>query len=243
MFGEEPACSRAPQGTASLVSGMSPVRKNESPRLRLVSASTPPLGEPVADNSPAVDDSQLLAAMRAGDKAVASAFHDRVRPQIDRTLLRLFRRYDVDHEDLRQLALIELVMTIGKFRGECSLDSWVGALTARIVFKHLRRRQAERRLFGALESEDAAPASGVGADPLVRNLMQHAAGHLQSMDPSRAWAFFLHDVLGYELRELAQIMSISVAAAQSRLVRGRHELHRRFASDPELADTLETIGR
>jgi RNA polymerase sigma-70 factor (ECF subfamily) len=189
-----------------------------------------------------MDDSQLLAAMRAGDKSVASVFHDRVRPQVDRTLLRLFRRYDVDHEDLRQLALIELVMTIGKFRGECSLDSWVGAITARIVFKHLRRRQAERRLFGALEREDAAPASGAGSDPLVRNLMQHATGHLQSMEPNRAWAFFLHDVLGYELREMAQIMGVSVAAAQSRLVRGRRELHGRFAGDPELADLLERMG-
>jgi RNA polymerase sigma-70 factor (ECF subfamily) len=181
--------------------------------------------------------------MRAGDKSVASAFHDRVRPQVDRTLLRLFRRYDVDHEDLRQLALIELVMTIGKFRGECSLDSWVGALTARIVFKHLRRRQAERRLFGALEREDGAPQSGIGSDPLVRNLMQHASRHLDSMDPNRAWAFFLHDVLGYELRELAQIMGVSVSAAQSRLVRGRRELHGRFAADPELADLLETLGQ
>jgi RNA polymerase sigma-70 factor (ECF subfamily) len=189
-----------------------------------------------------MDDSQLLAAMRTGDKSVASVFHDRVRPQVDRTLLRLFRRYDVDHEDLRQLALIELVMTIGKFRGECSLDSWVGAITARIVFKHLRRRQAERRLFGALEREDAAPASGAGSDPLVRNLMQHATRHLHSMEPNRAWAFFLHDVLGYELRELAQIMGISVSAAQSRLVRGRRELHGRFAGDPELADLLERMG-
>jgi RNA polymerase sigma-70 factor (ECF subfamily) len=222
---------------------MSPIRKNEPPRLRLVSKQARPKSEPSVPATPGVDDSQLLAAMRAGDKRVASAFHDRVRPQVDRTLLRLFRRYDVDHEDLRQLALIELVMTIGKFRGECSLDSWVGALTARIVFKHLRRRQSERRLFDVLERDDTAPASGVGPDPLVRNLMQHASGHLQSMEPSRAWAFFLHDVLGYELRELAQIMGISVSAAQSRLVRGRRELHGRFASDPELADLLETMRR
>src|SRR5688500_3816842 len=133
---------------------MSPVRKNEPPRLRLVSKPASPSEAAEGSPSRSIDDSQLLAALRAGDKSVAAAFHDRVRPQIDRTLLRLFRRYDVDHEDLRQLALIELVMTIGKFRGECSLDSWVGALTARIVFKHLRRRQAERRLFDALESED-----------------------------------------------------------------------------------------
>jgi RNA polymerase sigma-70 factor (ECF subfamily) len=226
-----------------LGSGMSPVRKNEPPRLRLVSPQAPPKASPPEAASTSVDDSQLLAAMRAGDKGVASAFHDRVRPQVDRTLLRLFRRYDVDHEDLRQVALIELVMTIGKFRGECSLDSWVGALTARIVFKHLRKRQSERRLFGVLEREDMAPQSGVSTnDALVRNLMHHASQHLRAMDPNRAWAFFLHDVLGYELREVAQIMGVSVSAAQSRLVRGRRELHGRFAADPELADLLETLG-
>jgi len=222
---------------------MSPARKNDPPRLRLVSSraakdkSRAPSGQ--------LDDSQLLAAMRAGDKSVAAEFHDRIRPQIDRTLLRLFRRYDVDHEDLRQHALIELVVTIDTFRGECSLDSWVGAVTARIVFKHLRRRQAERRLFGELENEEVAPQSDTGSpnEALMRNLMRHASQHLAAMDPNRAWAFFLHDVLGYELRELAQIMGVTVSAAQSRLVRGRRELHSRFAADPELADLLETIGR
>jgi RNA polymerase sigma-70 factor (ECF subfamily) len=51
------------------------------------------------------------------------------------------------------------------------------------------------------------------------------------MDPARAEAVFLHDVLGHELAEIAVITGATVAAAQSRLVRGRKELLERLQSE------------
>jgi DNA-directed RNA polymerase specialized sigma24 family protein len=48
------------------------------------------------------------------------------------------------------------------------------------------------------------------------------------MSPDRAQAVVLHDVNGMDLRELATVLGITVAAAQSRLSRGRAELSRRM---------------
>jgi RNA polymerase sigma-70 factor (ECF subfamily) len=217
-------------------------RDKGAARLRVVAPA--PGDSPSARSTAAPpDDSQLLGAVRSGDKSAAAAFYDRVRPQIDRTLMRLFGKRDTDHEDLRQLALIELVYTLHRFRGECSLDSWVGTITGHIVFKHLRRRQTEARLFGVLDREDLLPPSvhGTAREPIVRNLMRRASTHLEAMQPDKSWAFVLHDILGYDLKELAQIMRVSVSAAQTRLVRGRRELHARIASDPELAGLLDQI--
>jgi RNA polymerase sigma-70 factor (ECF subfamily) len=62
------------------------------------------------------------------------------------------------------------------------------------------------------------------------------------MDEGRALAFLLHDVCGFDLREIAEMLDVSVAAAQKRLVRGRRELRERIGSDPELADMLTEAG-
>jgi RNA polymerase sigma-70 factor (ECF subfamily) len=192
---------------------------------------------------PSLDDSELLAALRAGDPSAATALHDRVRPQVDRTIRRLLGPRDVDHEDVAQLAMMELVFTIDRYRGDCSLDSWTGTLTAHVVYKHIRRRKTERRLFGAFDPEDAGmrSSSRTGREAIMRNLMQRVLAHLDRIDEAKAWTFVLHDVCGHDLREIAQITGVSVAAAQTRLVRGRREIHERIAGDPELANLLESM--
>jgi RNA polymerase sigma-70 factor (ECF subfamily) len=203
-------------------------------------ALVPPL--PAEGGRPSVEDVALIAALREGNPRVAAAFHDRVRPGIDRTLMRVLGRRDVDHDDLAQRALIELFTTIGSYRGECALDSWVATLTARVVFKHLRRRKLERRLFETIDNDDSMPfvaPNEVGSQALMRGLVARIGGLLEKLDPDKAWAFLLHDVCGYDLREIAEITSASVSAAQTRLSRGRRELHALVADDPELRELLD----
>jgi RNA polymerase sigma-70 factor, ECF subfamily len=209
-------------------------------KLWLVPAAGP---APPPAASPALDDSELLAALRAGDVGAATALHDRARPQVDRTIRRLLGHGDVDHEDVAQLALIELVSTIDRYRGECSLDSWTSTITAHAVYKHIRRRRTERRIFGALDAQvlaDTRSSSKTSRDALLRSAVERVHKHLTAIDESKAWTFVLHDVCGYDLREIAHITGVSVAAAQTRLVRGRREVHERIALDPELAHLLES---
>jgi len=217
---------------------MSPGSKSGSAGfLRLIpSPGTSDAGEA----SRPLDDQALIAAAQAGDGGVASALCTRAWPQVDRTIRKLLGRRDNDHEDIAQLALFELVRTIGRYRGDCSLDTWIQTVTAHVVFKQIRRRRTERRIFADALGDDEAPAAPVALDrrSLSRDILRRVADHLEDINEGRAWTFVLHDIMGYDLREIAQMTQVSTAAAQSRLVRGRSDLHKRIAADPDLAELL-----
>src|SRR5438874_8182655 len=106
--------------------------------LRLIPREDQPAPPPSS-----IDDDALVAAVRRGDRTIAAVFCQRIGPQVDRTLGRLLGRGDPDRDDVGQLALIELVKSIGRYRGDCSLDTWVQTVTSHMVFKHIRRRRLE----------------------------------------------------------------------------------------------------
>lgn len=166
---------------------------------------------------PTLDDSQLLASIREGDPDAASALHDRLRPVVERSIRRILGRQDRDHEDLAQQAMIQVVFTVDRFRGDCPLDAWASTVAAHVVYNHLRRRTTERKLFESLRGgDDDAPASSVSfaRETAARSELRHVLRHLDAIDEAKAWTYVLHDVCGYDLREVAQITESSVAAAQ-----------------------------
>jgi RNA polymerase sigma-70 factor (ECF subfamily) len=194
------------------------------------------------DSAPRItplEDVQLLAAVRAGDGRAAEALYERSRPIVERTLRKLLGRSDPEHQDLFQQTMIEIVRTVDRYRGECPLDGWIATLAAHVVFKDLRHRRIERRVLSDVTAFEPARSDQPAVRASLRSTIDRVRDHLSRMDAGRAWAFLLHDVHGYDLREMAEIMGISATAAQSRLVRGRKELHDRIAADPELACDLE----
>jgi RNA polymerase sigma-70 factor, ECF subfamily len=208
---------------------------SKTPRLRLV----PNQDSQQPRDSGGLDDARLVAAMRSGVAGMAGAFHDRTRPAVEKTVARLLGASDCDRDDVVQVAMLELLRSLNRYRGECSLDTWACTIAAHSVYKHLRRRGLERSLFSeAVPEMDVQPSH---QQPVLRGLVQRVSQHLRAMVYDRAWTFLLHDVHGYSLDEVAALTGVSVAAAQSRLVRGRRDLHKRIAADPDLAGGFDSL--
>lgn len=213
---------------------MTPRRR---PRLRLV-------GEEEGSAASDVRDAELVAAVKLGERWAAEVLHDRIRPVIDRTVARLLGCRGADFDDVVQISLIEVVHSLGRFPSTASLLAWTATISSRAVFRFLRRRKLERRIFAGegldLDAEvdrDDAPSAVA-----FRSALRRVRAHLAEIEDTKAWAFLLHDIMGHDVAEVADIMDVSFSAAQQRIARGRRELHARLSSDPDLRDLILELG-
>jgi RNA polymerase sigma-70 factor (ECF subfamily) len=168
---------------------------------------------------------------------MADLLYDRVIGVVERTLYRIFGRREHDHDDIVQNTFEQIVITLcrQRFARACSLTTWATTVATHVGLNALRSRRRERRILDRGESADvieASPRSTSGNAAVEARLeLDRVRAHLASMDPNKAETLFLHDALGHDLAEIAVITGVSVAAAQSRLVRGRKELRERLEAE------------
>lgn len=180
-----------------------------------------------------LSDPELCQALAAGEAWAAEVIYDRVEDVVDAVLFRLLGAGDGEREDLAQQALEKVIATVvtGRFSHGCSLRSWATLITQHLAIDTMRARQRERKVFdrsvdqGTLElvTEDARTPERA-AD--TRRRVERLLTALSTVNRTRAEAVVLHDILGHDLAEIAKLTGVSVAAAQSRLVRGRKEILR-----------------
>lgn len=186
------------------------------------------------ESAEALDDEALILAVQRGDRQVASALYDRLIRVVDHTVYRVFGRREVDHDDLVQMVFEQIIVTLSRrsYARACNLRTWASSIASHVAFNALRSRRRERKVMdrdAPPDSESYASRVDAERDAAVRSELQLVRATLVEMKPQYAETVFLHDVLGHELAEIALMMRVSVAAAQSRLVRGRKDLHKRLA--------------
>jgi RNA polymerase sigma-70 factor (ECF subfamily) len=204
-----------------------PASASKAP-LRLVAA---PAREAAAEG---LDDEAIILAVQRGDRQVASALYDRLIRVVDHTVYRVFGRREVDHDDLVQMVFEQIIVTLSRrsYARACNLRTWASSIASHVAFNALRSRRRERKVLdreAAPDSETYAARGDAEREAAIRSDLVRVRGILVEMKPQYAETVFLHDVLGHELAEIALMMRVSVAAAQSRLVRGRKDLYRRLA--------------
>jgi RNA polymerase sigma-70 factor (ECF subfamily) len=186
-------------------------------------------------------DAPPVSRLRA---RLSSGKLDRLREVVEGALRRVTSRRDPEYEDLVQSALEGVLHALESDGVDMERPAqWVAAVARNVAIDQLRARTRERRVFSLEEADGSSDASSPAAsapDHLteVRQQIRRLDAALCALGPRRAIVVYLHDVLGYQLSEVADAVGTSVAAAQSRLVRGRRALIRYMRRRPRGARPL-----
>jgi len=124
-----------------------------------------------------MDDTRLIGEAQAGDR---TAFETLVR-RYDRSVLRLALRCLRSEEEARdayQETFLRLYRTLGGFRHECSIETWIRRIAANVCMDLLRRRAARPE----------EPASVVEFEGDVRRSLDDRPDERPESDPERALA-------------------------------------------------------
>lgn len=125
-------------------------------------------------------------------------------------------------EDLLQEIFVLVFRKLGSYKGEAALGTWIYRLATNHCLDFLRSRDARmRQVTGTLGDEDVtmpAPARPLRADRID---LERAIARLP--DGYRA-AFVLHDVEGFEHREVAALLGIAEGTSKSQVHKARLKL-------------------
>ena len=185
-------------------------------------------------------ETQFIERLKEGD---AGAFEVLIAERSGEVYGLLYRLTENSEEarDLTQETFLRAFQSIGQFRGESDLRTWIYRIAinqARNRWRWWRRRRRDATV--SLDSENAH-----GNQPLLESLPserdkspeQETLAHereralrkaLQSLSLSYRETVILRDIEGFTYEEIASTLGINVGTVKSRLARGRQELRQRL---------------
>jgi RNA polymerase sigma-70 factor (ECF subfamily) len=166
----------------------------------------------------------LLERLRAGDGAAFEELVIAYQHRVFGVALRMLGN-GAEAEELAQDVFVRVHRSIGEFRGDAKLSTWLYAITSRLCLNRLT--SAERRL--TRQGEDALgrlPSGDADAGALVERSEVTAALReaIAALPEERRIVVVLRDLEGLSYEDIAEALELELGTVRSRLHRARMEL-------------------
>jgi RNA polymerase sigma-70 factor (ECF subfamily) len=183
-------------------------------------------------------DADLLARIRAGDRAACALCIDRYAPGMYRLALRLTGN-EADAEDVVQEALESAFKGVAAFEGRASLQTWLFRITHNAALMRLRRHRPLLVDVHAAVNDGATPAvpeqlfdwcclpEADFQTAEVRAALEAAIGALPE---TLRGTFLLRELEGLSTQETAEALDVSSDVVKTRLRRARLQLRELLAN-------------
>jgi RNA polymerase sigma-70 factor, ECF subfamily len=178
-------------------------------------------------------ESEIIAAVVAGDSARFETLVRRYSPRVFATARRYARR-ESEVEDIVQEVWLKAFQKLSGFRGEAPFQHWLMRLTVRTCYDFLRQHQRNRETsfsdFGdsehwlqtIVEEQTDSPARADAARQLVSAI-------LEQLSPAARMIITLLEIEDRPVKEIASLTGWSVPLVKVRAFRARAEMKRVLA--------------
>jgi RNA polymerase sigma-70 factor, ECF subfamily len=163
------------------------------------------------------DEKQLVRRMQQGERQAFTEFVDAYGSQVHR-LVRRYIANPSDAEDTTQEIFVDLYRSIGNFRGEAALSTWIYRVT---VNRCLRVRQKTSPEAVTYDEHLLPEAKDWRGDPercaAKQELSAQVQGALGKLSEEHRDVVVLHEMHGLTYQECADVLNIPVGTVKSRL--------------------------
>ncbi|MFT3842052.1 MAG: sigma-70 family RNA polymerase sigma factor [Myxococcaceae bacterium] len=176
----------------------------------------------------------LIAGVQRRDRKAIGHLFDRFEGEVNRIVWALLGA-DPEHDDVVHHAFAEMIENIGQVTRPIALRGWVRAIAVNQVRKTIRGRRW-RRLFGSAE-EGLERFDALAPDEARLETIRRVYRVLDTLSPELRTALVLRHLEGYELSELAEALSCSLATAKRWLARAEDLFSKRHGPWPKGSTT------
>lgn len=146
-------------------------------------------------------------------------------------------RNAAEAEDVTQQVFLNLFRKTGSFRGESAFSTWLHRMTVNQMLMHFRSqkiRKEETTEDGVLPESDFARSQKPNEATQLIDRFQLNEAIAKLRDGYRK-IFILHDVQGFEHKEIAQMLGCASGTSKSQLFKARRKLRRLLQSETEVS--------
>jgi RNA polymerase sigma factor (sigma-70 family) len=179
-------------------------------------------------NPEASPDLELARRAAAGDEAAWRAIYVATRERLFSLLVFQMGNRE-EAVDALQDTYVSAIRSIGRYRGEGSLEAFMAGIALHQAQSWKRRFLAKRKRTEPLPAAFDPPAASDGTDPDARRRL---AAALAQLPERQRRAVLLHEWMGYSFREVAGILGTSEATARVHAFRGRDALRALLGDSP-----------
>jgi RNA polymerase sigma-70 factor, ECF subfamily len=186
--------------------------------------------KPAGAGGAASSDDDRISRAASGERAALVSLYREHFAEVHTFALRLVG-CSMAAEDLAHEVFLALPRALARFRGQCSLRSYILSITVRRARQHLRAAKRRRSIEARTGSMDcAAPPSGPDAELLRRELAVQLTRALDALPLSQRAAFVLCEVEERSSAEAGEILGEKAGTVRARVFHAKRALRERLAA-------------